>query len=66
MRDPGRVLGADEFLPLFAQTGQQPEGAAIGDLTAATGWQVHSVRAALIGLAAVGVRQRRLALLRHK
>src|SRR5438270_7470649 len=29
---------------------QQPDGAAIGDLTAATGWQVHSVRAALTGL----------------
>jgi hypothetical protein len=29
---------------------QQPNGAAIGDLTAATGWQVHSVRAALTGL----------------
>jgi hypothetical protein len=29
---------------------QQPGGAAIGDLTKATGWQVHSVRAALTGL----------------
>ena len=29
---------------------QRPGGAAIGDLTAATGWQVHSVRAALTGL----------------
>src|SRR3954452_1040375 len=29
---------------------QRPEGAALGDLTAATGWQVHSVRAALTGL----------------
>ena len=29
---------------------QRPEGAAIGDLTDATGWQVHSVRAALTGL----------------
>ena len=29
---------------------QRPEGAAITDLTAATGWQVHSVRAALTGL----------------
>src|SRR6202162_6006229 len=28
---------------------QRPEGAAIGDLTDATGWQVHSVRAALTG-----------------
>jgi hypothetical protein len=29
---------------------ERPHGAAIGDLTAATGWQVHSVRAALTGL----------------
>ena len=29
---------------------QQPDGAAISDLTEATGWQVHSVRAALTGL----------------
>jgi predicted lipid-binding transport protein (Tim44 family) len=29
---------------------QQPDGAAIGDLIASTGWQVHSVRAALTGL----------------
>jgi hypothetical protein len=29
---------------------QRPEGAAIGDLSEATGWQVHSVRAALTGL----------------
>ena len=29
---------------------ERPDGAAIGDLTAATGWQVHSVRAALTGL----------------
>jgi hypothetical protein len=29
---------------------QRPNGAAISDLTAATGWQVHSVRAALTGL----------------
>jgi len=28
----------------------RPDGAAIGDLTKATGWQVHSVRAALTGL----------------
>ena len=27
-----------------------PDGAAISDLTGATGWQVHSVRAALTGL----------------
>jgi predicted ArsR family transcriptional regulator len=29
---------------------QRPQGAAIGDLTEATGWQTHSVRAALTGL----------------
>lgn len=29
---------------------QRPQGAAISDLTAATGWQSHSVRAALTGL----------------
>jgi hypothetical protein len=29
---------------------QRPKGAAISDLIAATGWQVHSVRAALTGL----------------
>jgi hypothetical protein len=29
---------------------QRPNGAAISDLTEATGWQVHSVRAALTGL----------------
>ena len=28
---------------------ERPDGAAISDLTAATGWQVHSVRAALTG-----------------
>jgi hypothetical protein len=29
---------------------ERPDGAAIGDLTKATGWQAHSVRAALTGL----------------
>jgi len=29
---------------------QRPDGAAIGDLIKATGWQQHSVRAALTGL----------------
>jgi hypothetical protein len=29
---------------------ERPDGAAIGDLAAATGWQQHSVRAALTGL----------------
>jgi len=29
---------------------QRPEGASIGDLCGATGWQPHSVRAALTGL----------------
>ena len=29
---------------------ERPNGAAIGDLAEATGWQEHSVRAALTGL----------------
>ncbi|SRR6266498_1148137 len=29
---------------------ERPNGAAIGDLTNVTGWQVHSVRAAMAGL----------------
>jgi hypothetical protein len=29
---------------------QRPGGASIGDMTGATGWQTHSVRAALTGL----------------
>jgi hypothetical protein len=29
---------------------ERPHGAALSDLTGATGWQVHSVRAALTGL----------------
>src|SRR5260370_21019008 len=29
---------------------ERPDGAAIADLTGATGWQVHSIRAALTGL----------------
>ena len=29
---------------------ERPDGAAISDLTKATGWQTHSVRAALTGL----------------
>jgi len=29
---------------------ERPNGAALSDLTKATGWQVHSVRAALTGL----------------
>ena len=33
---------------------QRPHGAAIDDLTAATGWQTHSVRAALTGLRKAG------------
>src|SRR5260370_29323100 len=33
---------------------QRPDGAALGDLTAATGLQVHSVRAALTGLRKAG------------
>lgn len=33
---------------------QRPQGAAISELTAATGWQSHSVRAVLTGLRKVG------------
>jgi hypothetical protein len=47
---------------------QRPDGAAIGDLTAATGWQVHSVRAALTGLRKEGkelVRARNAAGITH-
>jgi hypothetical protein len=40
---PGKV---DQILVLL----KRPEGASITDLTAATGWQAHSVRAALTGL----------------
>jgi hypothetical protein len=29
---------------------ERPDGAALNDLTKATGWQAHSVRAALTGL----------------
>ena len=29
---------------------ERPDGAALGELTKATGWQAHSVRAALTGL----------------
>ena len=35
---------------------QRPSGAAISDLAKATGWQVHSVRAALTGLRKEGKR----------
>jgi hypothetical protein len=40
---PGKV---DQILVLL----KRPDGASIEDLTAATGWQAHSVRAALSGL----------------
>lgn len=33
---------------------RRPEGAAIGELTEATGWQAHSVRAVLTGLRKAG------------
>jgi len=47
---------------------QRPDGVAISDLTGATGWQVHSVRAALTGLRKEGkelVRSRDTAGLTH-
>ncbi len=43
---PARQTKKGSILALL----QRPKGAAINDLTEATGWQVHSVRAALTGL----------------
>ena len=43
---PARQTKKGSILALL----QRPEGAAIGELIEATGWQVHSVRAALTGL----------------
>jgi hypothetical protein len=43
---PARQTKKGSILTLL----QRPTGAAISELTAATGWQVHSVRAALTGL----------------
>jgi hypothetical protein len=43
---PARQTKKGSILALL----QRPKGAAMGDLTAATGWQAHSVRAALTGL----------------
>ena len=40
---------------------KRPGGASIADLTTATGWQTHSVRAALTGL-----RKRDMAIVRSK
>jgi hypothetical protein len=42
---PARQTKKGSILTLL----QRPKGAAISELTAATGWQVHSVRAALTG-----------------
>ncbi len=42
----GRRTKADTILDLV----QRPTGASIAELTKATGWQPHSVRAALTGL----------------
>jgi hypothetical protein len=53
---PGRKIGLATAPPRPSKKAailallQRPEGAALGDLTEATGWQVHSVRAALTGL----------------
>jgi hypothetical protein len=33
---------------------RRPDGATLADLTAATGWQVHSIRAAMTGLRKTG------------
>ena len=43
---PARASKKGTMLALL----QRSHGAAIGELTAATGWQTHSVRAALTGL----------------
>jgi hypothetical protein len=43
---PARQTKKGSILALL----QRPEGAAMGELIEATGWQVHSVRAALTGL----------------
>jgi hypothetical protein len=43
---PARQTKKGSILALL----QRPKGAAIGELIEATGWQVHSVRAALTGL----------------
>jgi hypothetical protein len=43
---PARASKKGTILALL----ERSQGAAIGDLTAATGWQTHSVRAALTGL----------------
>jgi hypothetical protein len=43
---PGRPSKKASIVALL----ERPDGAAISDLTDATGWQVHSVRAALTGL----------------
>ena len=41
----GKVTKLDQIIALLAR----PDGAAIDDLMAATGWQAHSVRGALAG-----------------
>ena len=47
---PVRARNVPQERLRFAFMHGKPDGAALGDLTAATGWQVHSVRAALTGL----------------
>lgn len=56
-RSPARLSKKAAILALL----ERPNGAAIGDLTKETGWQEHSVRAALTGLRKDGKE-----LLRHK
>ena len=50
--EAGSVIAPDRRSKKAAILGllERPDGAAISDLTEATGWQVHSVRAALTGL----------------
>ncbi len=45
-----KVRGHQTKQALILSLLKRPDGASIDDLTEATGWQVHSVRAALTGL----------------
>jgi len=49
MRSPAEAARPSKKAAIIALLGR-PEGAAMGELTKATGWQGHSVRAALTGL----------------
>ena len=49
-KKPGQSSASAKILKLL----QRPQGATIVQLTSATGWQAHSVRAALTGLRKAG------------